>query len=135
MKKVYLAGQWNEHDNNWKKSFMELAEFEFHDPEIHSNQESPDTFFPDDLNGVTSADIMVANPSTKPSEATWIEIGFFYATHTKNIGEKCDDLIIVWREDRLPIWSIEFVKKAGHIVKTTDDAKELLKLNYTRKKN
>lgn len=124
--KVYLAGQWNEHDSNWKYEFYPLTNFEFHDPERDSNQSSADTYFPDDLNGVKNADILIANPGIAPSEATWIEIGFFYATHTKVIGEPCPNLIIIWKEDRLPKWSIEFVKKAGHVVSTIKEAKELL---------
>ena len=52
MKKVYLAGQPNEYDNNWKELFKDISECDFHDWEFDSDQTSPDTFFPDDLNGV-----------------------------------------------------------------------------------
>jgi hypothetical protein len=31
MKKVYLAGQSNEHADNWKEEFKKLPNFEFHD--------------------------------------------------------------------------------------------------------
>jgi hypothetical protein len=116
--KVYLAGQSNEHDNNWKESFKNLEGFEFHDWEIHSDQSSPDTFFPDDLEGVKNADIMVANPGMAPSEGTWIEVGYFYALNTKKPGDFCDKLIIIWQEKRKPRWSFDFVNKAGFVVKT-----------------
>ena len=124
--KVYLAGQPNEYDNNWKEIFKDIIEGDFHDWEIHSDQTSPDTFFPDDLRGVKSAEFMVANPGVSPSEATWIEIGYFYANNTKNPGDFCDKLIIVWKESRNPKWSIEFVKKAGYVVSTVEEAREKL---------
>ncbi len=125
-KKVYLGGQWNEHDHSWKHAFSHIDGFEFYDPEVDSNQASPNTFFPDDLNAVKNAQIMIANPGLAPSEATWIEIGFFYATHVERVGETCENLIIVWQEGRLPKWSITFVEKAGHVVKTAAEAKEVL---------
>ena len=125
MKKVYLAGQPKEYDP-WKASLKELEGFDFFDWEIDSDQTSPDTFFPDDLRAVHSSDILVANPGTSPSEATWIEIGYFLATHTDNPGDTCENLIIIWEKDREPRWSIEFVKKAGHIVETVEEAKALL---------
>ncbi len=124
--KVYLAGQWNEHDNNWKDIFYPLVEFKFHDPERDSNQQSADTYFPDDLNGVKNADILIANPGIAPSEATWIEIGYFYATHTKVLGESCNQLIIIWQDTRIPKWSFDFVSKAGYVVTTPKEAKDLL---------
>ena len=108
--KVYLAGQSNEYD-----------------------QTSPDTYFPDDLNGVKKAKFLIANPGIASSEGTWIEIGYFYGNNAKNPGDFCANLIIVWREDRNPKWSIEFVKKAGHVVSSVQEAKdkliELLKNN------
>jgi hypothetical protein len=125
--KVYLAGQSNEHENNWKELFKKLDGFDFHDWEFDSNQTSPDTFFPDDLNGVKNADFMVANPGIAPSEGTWIEIGYFYANNTKKPGDFCNRLIIIWKKDRLPRWSIEFVKKTGIIVESAEEAIEKLK--------
>jgi len=123
MKKVYLGGQPDEYDNNWKNEFKNFEGFEFYDWEIDSDQTSPDTFFPDDLNGIRSADIMVANPGIAPSEATWIEIGYFYALNSKKVGKTCNNLIIIWRDDREPKWSIEFVEKAGIMVSSIDEAK------------
>ena len=125
--KVYLAGQSNEHDQNWKELFKLVEGCEFHDWEVDSDQSSPDTYFPDDLHGVKSADIMIANPGTAPSEATWIEIGYFYANNTKTPGELCDNLIIIWQDIRVPEWSIDFVKKTGHVVSTFDEAINLLR--------
>jgi nucleoside 2-deoxyribosyltransferase len=125
--KVYLAGQANEHDNNWKELFKKLDGFDFHDWEFDSDQTSPDTFFPDDLRAVSNADIMVANPGIAPSEATWIEIGYFYANNVKNPGDFCDRLIIIWNKNRLPRWSIEFVKKTGIIVESFEEALVKLK--------
>ena len=49
MKKVYLAGQPNQYDSNWKDEFIKIEEFEFYDPEIDSDQTSSKTFFPQDL--------------------------------------------------------------------------------------
>ena len=43
MIKVYLAGQPNEYENNWKKEFSDIKECEFFDWELHSDQTSPDT--------------------------------------------------------------------------------------------
>lgn len=134
MKKVYLAGQSNEHDSNWKEIFKDIPGCDYHDWEIHSDQTSPDTYFPDDMRGVKNADFMVANPGWEaPSEATWIEIGYFYAYHTKNPGDFCNQLIIIWQENRNPKWSMDFVKKSGHVVSTFEEAKqklcELLMLN------
>ena len=123
MKKVYLAGQPNEYDNNWKELFKDISECDFHDWEFDSDQTSPDTFFPDDLNGVKSVDYMVANPGMAPSEATWIEIGYFYANNTHKPGDFCDKLIIIWQETRNQKWSIEFVKKTGFVVRTFEEAK------------
>ncbi len=127
--KVYLAGQSNEYENNWKEEFKALDHFEFYDWEFQSDQTSPDTFYPDDLKAVNRADILVANPGIAPSEATWIEIGYFLACNTKHPGETCDKLIIIWKNDRLPKWSIEFVRKAGKVVSSIAEAKsELIKL-------
>jgi len=125
--KVYLAGQSNEYENNWKEEFKKLNDFEFYDWEFDSDQTSPDTYFPDDLNGIKHSNIMVANPGIAPSEATWIEIGYFLAKNTKNPGDKCERLIIIWKNERLPVWSIEFVKKAGVVVDSVDKAIEELK--------
>ncbi|MFA6270369.1 MAG: hypothetical protein WC657_04135 [Candidatus Paceibacterota bacterium] len=122
--KAYLAGQSNEHDNNWKKIFQNINDCDFFDWEIHSDQTSPDTFFPDDLKGIKSSDYMIANPGMAPSEATWIEIGYFYTNNVKNPGDFCNKLIIIWQENRNPKWSIEFVKKAGYIVSSAHEAKE-----------
>jgi hypothetical protein len=123
---VYLAGQSNEHENNWKETFKDISECDFHDWEFDSDQTSPDTFFPDDLRGVKSADYLVANPGVAPSEATWIEIGYFLAHNTEKPGDTAKNLIIVWQETRNPKWSIEFVKKAGYVVSTIQEAKEKL---------
>lgn len=127
--KVYLAGQSNEYENNWKEEFKKLGGFEFYDWEFDSDQTSPDTFFPDDLRAVKEADILVANPGIAPSEATWIEIGYFLANNTKTPGDTCPKLIIIWKDERLPRWSIEFVKKAGLVVSSVEKAiSELKKL-------
>jgi hypothetical protein len=121
-KKVYLAGQANEYENNWKEEFKKLDGFDFHDWEFDSDQSSPDTFFPDDLNGIKKADFMVANPGLATSEGTWIEIGYFYANNTENPGDFCNKLIIIWRKDREPKWSMEFVEKTGFIVSSVEEA-------------
>lgn len=125
MKKVYLAGQPAEYDG-WKEKIKKLVGFDFFDWELDSDQSSPDTFFPDDLRAVHDSDILVANPGTSPSEATWIEVGYFLATHTDNPGDTCKNLIMIWQEEREPKWSIEFVEKAGHLVETLEEAKEKL---------
>jgi len=127
--KVYLAGQSNEYENNWKEEFKKLSDFEFHDWEFDSDQTSLDTYFPDDLNGVKNSSIMVANPGIAPSESTWVEIGYFLANNTEKPGDKCNRLIIIWKDERLPVWSIEFIKKAGVVVNSVGKAiEELLKL-------
>ncbi len=128
--KVYLAGQTNEYENDWKEEFKKLKGFEFYDWEFQSDQTSPDTFFPDDLRAVKNADILVANPGIAPSEATWIEIGYFLALNTREPGDTCKRLIIIWKDEREPKWSIEFVKKAGMVVSTVKEAViELKRLN------
>jgi hypothetical protein len=124
--KVYLAGQANEYENNWKESFKLIEGVKFHDWEFDSDQTSADTYFPDDLKGIRSADYMVANPGIVSSEGTWIEIGYFYANNVKNPGDFCDKLIIVWQEGRNPKWSIEFVGKTGFVVSTVEEAKNKL---------
>jgi hypothetical protein len=127
--KVYLAGQANEYEDNWKEELKKLDGFEFYDWEFQSDQTSPDTFFPDDLTAVAEADILIANPGIAPSEATWIEIGYFLAKNTSRPGETCKNLIILWKNERQPKWSIEFVKKAGKVVNSVREAIiELLKL-------
>ncbi|MDD3474811.1 MAG: hypothetical protein PHP08_02840 [Candidatus Dojkabacteria bacterium] len=123
--KVYLAGQSSEYDT-WKKSLKDIKGFEFYDPEIDSDQSSSDTFFPQDLKAVSEADILIANPGLAPSEGTWIEIGYFLALNTNTPGEKCKNLIIIWNKER-GNWSIEFVKKAGIIVSTVQEAIDTLK--------
>jgi len=130
--KVYLAGQWNQYDNNWKIEFDDLKNnFDFYDPETDSNQTSPDTYFQDDLRGVINSQVMIANPGTIPAEATWIEIGVFYRSHVQNIGERCNKLIIVWKEDRNPKWALEFIKRAGIVVSSVAEAKVELR-NLTK---
>ncbi len=125
-KKVYLAGQPNEYENNWKEFFKKVPDFDFYDWEFDSDQTSSDTFFPDDLKAVNNADILVANPGIAPSEATWMEIGSFYMKNT-NPGDFCERLIIIWKEDRNPKWSIDFVKKAGKVVSSIEEAIDELK--------
>lgn len=121
-KKVYLAGQPNEYEDNWKEVFKNISDFEFYDYEFDSDQTSPDTFFPDDLKAVYSADILVANPGIAPAEAAWIEIGAFYAKSVKTPGDFCQNLIIIWNDNRNPKWSIDFVKKAGKVVNSVEEA-------------
>jgi len=120
MKKVYLAGQPAEYDD-WKTNFENLDGFDFYDPEIDSNQSSSDTFFPQDLKAVSEADFLIANPGLTPSEGTWIEVGYFLALNTTTPGDRCKNLIIIWKKGRVD-WSIEFVRKAGFIVSTTEEA-------------
>jgi len=121
--KVYLAGQPNEYEDDWKEKFQDIKECDFYDWESDSDQSSPDKFFPDDLNAIKTSDYLIANPGIAPSEATWIEIGNFYANNIEKPGDFCDRLIIIWNERR-PRWSIEFVKKAGHIVNTVEEARD-----------
>lgn len=123
MKKVYLAGLFSEYAN-WKDEIKKIEGFDFFDPEIHSNQSSPDTFFPDDLAAVKSSDILIAYPGLAPCEGTWIEVGYFLANNTKDM--ECKELIIIWQKNRLN-WSMEFVKKAGVIVGSIDEAIDYLK--------
>ena len=125
MTKVYLAGQPSEYDK-WKESFREIKGFGFYDPEIDSDQSSSETFFPQDLKAVSKADVLIANPGLAPSEGTWIEVGYFLALNTKTPGESCNRLIIIWNRERVP-WSIKFVKKAGIIVSTVEEAIDKLK--------
>lgn len=126
--KVYLAGQPNQYDS-WRSDFKKLKGFEFYDPDIDSDQSSSETFFPQDLVAVSKADILVANPGVSPSEGTWIEIGYFLALKTEYRGETCKSMIILWKDERQPKWSIEFVKKSGTVVNTLDGAiNELKKL-------
>lgn len=125
--KVYLAGQSNEYENNWKEEFKKIDGFDFYDWEFDSDQTSPDTFFPDDLKAVKNANILVANPGIAPSEGTWIEIGYFLANNTEKPGDTCNRLIIIWKEERQPKWSIPFVAKAGLIVPDVSSAIEELK--------
>jgi hypothetical protein len=125
--KVYLAGQPNEYENDWKEEFKKLEGFEFYDWEFDSNQTSPDIFFPDDLKAIKNSQILIANPGVAPSEATWVEIGYFLANNTKNPGDKCDKLIIIWKDERLPKWSVEFIEKAGIVVNSVEKAIEELK--------
>ncbi len=120
MKRVYLAGLFSEYDN-WKDEFKKVEGFDFFNPEIHSDQSSPDTFFPDDLAAVKASDILIAYPGTAPCEGTWIEVGYFIANKTEKPGDLCRNLIIIWQNDRID-WSIEFVKKAGVVVETVDEA-------------
>ena len=125
--KVYLAGQPDKYENNWKSVFKKIPDFDFFDWEIDSNQDSPDTFFPEDLQAVHNADILIANPGVAPSEATWFEIGAFYMKNTIP-GNFCKNLIIIWKEDRNPKWSIEFIKKAGIVVNNVEEAIQKLTL-------
>ncbi len=125
MKNVYLAGQPDVYDN-WRKKFEKLENFSFFNPDTDSDQSSPDTFFPQDLEAVSKADFFVANPGTKPSEGSWIEVGYFLALNTSIPGEQCKNMIIIWKDEREPKWSIEFVKKAGFVVSTVEEAVEKL---------
>jgi len=125
MKKVYLAGQPNKYDD-WRTKFKNLNGFDFYDPDVDSDQSSPDTFFPQDLKAISEADFLVANPGTKPSEGTWIEIGYFLALNARVPGEQCGNLIVVWKEEREPKWSIEFVKMVGFMVSTVEEATDKL---------
>ncbi|MFA7216463.1 MAG: hypothetical protein WC095_00555 [Candidatus Paceibacterota bacterium] len=124
--KIYLAGQPNEYENNWKENFKNIPGCDIYDWEFDSDQASPDTFFPDDLKAVKDCEYLVANPGVAPSEATWVEIGYFLANNTNNPGDTCNKLIIIWKEERNPKWSIEFIKKAGNVVKTVEEAREKL---------
>lgn len=121
--KIYLAGQPNEYENDWKETFKDIPECDVYDWEFDSDQTSPDTFFPDDLKAIKKCEYLVANPGIAPSEATWVEIGYFLANNTYNPGDTCNKLIIIWKEERNPKWSIEFIKKAGNVVKTVEEAK------------
>jgi hypothetical protein len=124
--KVYLAGQSNEYEDDWKEEFKKLKGFDFYDWEFHSDQTSPDTFYPDDLRAITNSDILVANPGIAPSEATWIEIGYFLANNTSKPGDTCNKLIIIWKDERLPRWSAPFVNKTGKVVNSVSRAIEEL---------
>ena len=130
MTTVYLAGQPSRYDDNWKEAFNGLAGFRFIDPEVDSDQSSPETFFPDDVRHIRACDYLIANPSDKPSEATWAEIGIFYALNTKEPGEFCAKLIIVWKEVRTPRWSKPFIDKMGYVVSSVQEARERLLSMY-----
>ena len=131
MKKVYLAGQPDQYDS-WRKSFENIEGFDFYNPDTDSDQSSPDTFFSQDLKAVSEAEFLVANPGLSPSEGTWIEIGYFLALNTKTPGDQCRNMIIIWNKERLN-WSVEFVKKAGFVVNTVEEAVEKLQQIGTKK--
>ncbi|MBD3366055.1 hypothetical protein GF360_01790 [candidate division WWE3 bacterium] len=121
MKKVYLAGQPNQYDP-WRKQFENIQGFDFYDPDTDSDQSSPDTFFPQDLQAIYDSEILIAYPGTKPSEGTWIEVGYFLALNTETPGDRCKTLIIIWPDEREPKWSIEFPRRAGTLVDTVEEA-------------
>lgn len=121
---VYLAGPGNKYDP-WRSEFKKIKGFNFYDPDTDSDQSSSETFFPQDLTAIKNSQYLVANPGTSPSEGTLIEIGYFYALNTKNPGDFCNNLIIIWSKDRIR-WSIEFVKKTGQVVGTVEEAIKLL---------
>jgi nucleoside 2-deoxyribosyltransferase len=131
MEKVYLAGQPDQYDS-WRKNFENIQGFDFYNPDTDSDQSSPETFFPQDLIAVSKAKFLVANPGTTPSEGTWIEVGYFLALNTKTPGEQCKNMVIIWNKDRVD-WSIEFVKKAGFVVNTVDEAVKKLQQIGTKK--
>jgi nucleoside 2-deoxyribosyltransferase len=124
MNKVYLAGRFSEYDS-WKDEVKKVQGFDFFDPEVHSNQSSPDTFFPDDLAAVKSSDVLIAHPGPAPCVGTWIEVGYFLANKNKKPGDFCKELIMIWQKDRID-WSLDFVKKAGVVVSSVDEAIEYL---------
>ena len=117
---VYLAGPGNRYDP-WRSEFKKIEGFKFYDPDIDSNQTSSETFFPQDLTAIKNSKFLIANPGIAPAEGTLIEIGYFYALNTKDPGDFCKNLIIIWNKDRIT-WSIEFVKKTGFVVETVDEA-------------
>ena len=115
--------------NNWKDSFKKIDEFDFYDPETDSSQGHADKYFMDDLKNIKKSDIMIANPGIIASEATWAEIGYFYALNVKKLGKFCNKLIIIWDKKRKPKWSLDFVKKMGIVVSSKNKAiKELKKI-------
>jgi hypothetical protein len=122
--KIYLAGPWDSYADNWKTK-IKKGGLNYYDPQIDSNQTSSETFFPDDLRAIREADKMVVFPSDIPAEAAWFEMGYFYATHAKD-NEKLDSLIVIWKEDREPRWALKFLKMAGHIVSSIEEANKLL---------
>jgi hypothetical protein len=124
--RIYLAGQPNEYEDNWKEKFKKLEHLDCYDWEFDSDQSSSDTFFPQDLTAVREADFLIANPGLAPSEATWIEVGYFIALNTSTPGEFCNKLIIIWKEERLPKWSFEFVRKTGYVAPSVEEAINLL---------
>lgn len=121
---VYLAGPGNQYDP-WRSVVKKIKGFKFYDPDTDSDQSSSETFFPQDLTAIKNSEILIANPGTAPAEGTWIEIGYFYALNTKKTGDFCNNLIIIWNKDRVS-WSIEFVKKTGHVVRTVGEATSML---------
>lgn len=121
---IYLAGPGNQYDT-WRSEFKKIKDYKFYDPDTDSDQSSSETFFPQDLTAIKNSKILIANPGLAPSEGTWIEIGYFYALNVKKQGDFCNNLIIIWNNERLP-WSIEFIKKAGHVVATVEEAIKLL---------
>ncbi len=120
---VYLAGQPDEYENNWKQKFQTGSGFVFFDWEIHADQSSAEMFFPQDLEAIKNSHVLIANPGTAPSEGTWFEIGYFYALNTNKPGEFCDNLIIIWNKNRVPKWSYVFIERSGHMVTTVEEAK------------
>ena len=131
MKKVYLAGQPDQYDN-WRNNFENIQGFDFYNPDTNSDQSSSDTFFPQDLKAVSESNFLIANPGLATSEGTWIEIGYFLALNTKTPGEQCKNMIIIWNKERVD-WSVEFVKKAGFVVNTPEEAVRKLQQIGTRK--
>jgi len=50
---VYLAGPWDRYAGYWKRDLMnESKNYTFYDPEIDSPQDSPDKYFPADLEAI-----------------------------------------------------------------------------------
>lgn len=117
---VYLAGPGNQYDP-WRSVIKKISGFKFYDPDTDSDQSSSKMFFPQDLTAIRNSKILIANPGTAPAEGTWIEIGYFHALNTKKPGDFCNNLIIIWNKDRVS-WSIEFIKKTGHVVETVEEA-------------
>src|SRR4030042_1166880 len=111
--RAYLAGGWNEYCEFWKDKVKKNEVYIYYDPEIDSRQDSPDNYFPDDVEAIRKADVFIGYAGYKPSEAMFAEAGIFYASHVEKMGDFCNNLIIIWPEDRKPDWALPFLKKMG----------------------
>ncbi len=127
---IFLGGPWEKYTSQPYKSLIKSAfpELSIYDPE---NMQHTD-WFNSNLDALRHVKILIVFAPAFPMPGVAVEAGIYYE-HRLLMGRK-PQLITIWPDAVQPEWGREVIEKMGAVVKTTEEAIELIR-RFTESEN